>query len=435
MRFACCFGFAIATLLAQSYEKRALQTSSNIAARHLPFGTILDPVFKSPESDEIVGYSRCGDSAIWTGHYLAAESFRYSVARSDEALAAVRRALDGLRLLIDVTGTNNLLARCAVPEESPYLAGISSEESHHSQFSGSFAGDKYVWVGNTSRDQYLGAFFGFTTAYENVADAEVRKQIAGLATRLTDRLLANGWAVTMPDGKLSTVFWHRPDQQLAILQVARQVNPDRFASAYQEHRRKLFSVRLPIWLELRDQHSSYFKFNLAAITFYMLLRLEKQDSPRREEYWGAYNMFRDATARHGNAFFTVIERALAGAGADRDAEIRRLMSEWLQRPARDGWVDLRSKYKSCGGDRACDVIPVPERVRTDFLWQRSPYLLYGGGRGTIEAPGIDWLLPYWMARRYGLNLDRSNPGENRPERTSIRTEPFSGDYFRALNCC
>jgi hypothetical protein len=45
---------------------------------------------------------------------------------------------------------------------------------------------------------------------------------------------------------------------------------------------------------------------------------------------------------------------------------------------------------------------VPERPTTDFLWQRSPLLLYGGGDGTVEEPGIDYILPYWMARYYGV---------------------------------
>jgi hypothetical protein len=29
-------------------------------------------------------------------------------------------------------------------------------------------------------------------------------------------------------------------------------------------------------------------------------------------------------------------------------------------------------------------------------------LLYGGGVGQIETAGIDYILPYWMARLYGL---------------------------------
>ncbi len=43
-------------------------------------------------------------------------------------------------------------------------------------------------------------------------------------------------------------------------------------------------------------------------------------------------------------------------------------------------------------------------MNTDFLWQRSPYLLYPDrrGNGTIETAAIDYLLPYWMARREGI---------------------------------
>jgi hypothetical protein len=59
-------------------------------------------------------------------------------------------------------------------------------------------------------------------------------------------------------------------------------------------------------------------------------------------------------------------------------------------------------YPACDTDRACDPIPVHERTNTDFLWQRSPFQLSGGGAGTIETAAIDYILPYWMARHYGL---------------------------------
>jgi hypothetical protein len=45
---------------------------------------------------------------------------------------------------------------------------------------------------------------------------------------------------------------------------------------------------------------------------------------------------------------------------------------------------------------------VDKRVNTDFLWQRSPFLRYGGGDGTVETAAIDYLLPYWMGRYYGV---------------------------------
>src|SRR5712692_8333795 len=92
-------------------ETDALAISANIQARHSPYGAILDPMFASADSDQIVGYTRCGDSALWTGHYLAAEAFRFKVTQSQDALKNVTQAIAGIKALTDVTGTN-LLARC-----------------------------------------------------------------------------------------------------------------------------------------------------------------------------------------------------------------------------------------------------------------------------------------------------------------------------------
>ena len=105
---------------------------------------------------------------------------------------------------------------------------------------------------------------------------------------------------------------------------------------------------------------------------------------------------------HGNAHFDMIDRALEGTNAQRDARVSRLLEAWLRRSRRDFFVDLRGKVAQCGEDRACGPIPVEQRVNTDFLWQRSPFLLYGGGDGFIETAGVDFLLPYWMGRVYGV---------------------------------
>ena len=67
----------LAGLPVRASEADALAITANIQARHLPFGTILDPIFTLTDSDQVASYTRCGDSALWTGHYLAAEAFRY----------------------------------------------------------------------------------------------------------------------------------------------------------------------------------------------------------------------------------------------------------------------------------------------------------------------------------------------------------------------
>jgi len=110
---------------------------------------------------------------------------------------------------------------------------------------------------------------------------------------------------------------------------------------------------------------------------------------------------RNYTAPHRNAFFNMIDRALRGPDAARDAETRALLDEWLERPTRDFYVDLSSKVAVCGSE-ACQPVPVPLRTPATFLWEVDPFQLKGGGSGIVENAGVDYILPYWMARYYGV---------------------------------
>src|SRR5665213_119610 len=78
-------------------QSDALAIDATIQARHVPFGGILDPIFATSSSQAITGYTRCGDSALWTGHYLAAESYLYKVSGDPSALANAQGALAYLK--------------------------------------------------------------------------------------------------------------------------------------------------------------------------------------------------------------------------------------------------------------------------------------------------------------------------------------------------
>lgn len=377
--------FTLLTALAlRATETDALAISAHIQARHLPFGTLLDPFYASSSSSEITGYTRCGDSAIWTGHYLAAEVFRYRVTRSPAALANATRALSALHGLVEVTGDNSL-ARCRLPLDSPFRAGVEREEAANGVYRNSTLNAS--WIGNTSRDQYLGVFFGLSVAYEHVP--ALHAAIRPLATRILDHLLGENWRP----------FLLRPDHILAMLQIGRQIHPERFTTIYEEHRTRLAdSVSLPVAFDSLST-SSYFKFNLIYTSFYSLIRLE--DSPVKATYSSAYAIARRYTAGHQNAFFNILDHALTAPDLRRDAETLALLDQWLLRPRRDSFVDRANEVPVCSG-QACEPLPVERRVPTDFLWQRSPFQLAGGGAGTIGNAGVDYILPYWMARYHGL---------------------------------
>ncbi len=125
-------------------------------------------------------------------------------------------------------------------------------------------------------------------------------------------------------------------------------------------------------------------------------------------------MLRNATATHQNAHFNMIDRALEGPRATRDADTARFLDQWLQYIHRvdtgavtqwnDAWRVPTPPYTvdPSQPNKTVEIVSIPDRPTTDFLWQRSPQLLYSTGDGTMEYPGVDYLLPYWMARYYGV---------------------------------
>jgi hypothetical protein len=382
-------------------EADAVRLDEQIRARHMPHAGILDPVFAAPDSDEIVRYSRCGDSAIWTGHYLAAQAYRYHVTRSAESLDNIRHALHAIRILFDVTG-NDTLARCAFPEDAWYAHDVLSEELEHRSFTGIVDGQKWIYIGNVSRDQWLGVYFGFTATWNLVDDPEIRAIIRWLSVRGANALLKRSWILRDPDGYISTTFWGRAEQQLMILKLVRRLDEDHFTGNYRSMSLTLAPQTIvPISLEVREPYTSYFKFNLNHLSMYGLLT-SGDNSYVRSNYEAAWNVLRRTTDDHRNAFFDLIAHAIDGPDARRDQGIREMLDEWLQRPARDDWFDLRGEVQLCEADRACNPVPVVRRVPTDFIWQRSPFQVLGGGYGVIETAGIDYILPYWMARYHNI---------------------------------
>jgi uncharacterized protein (TIGR03437 family) len=234
----------------------------------------------------------------------------------------------------------------------------------------------------------VGAFFGLGAAFDLVNDATVKSGISDLATRLIGFVAAHQWS---PNDDVSNTFLLRPEELQMLLQVARHVNPANDISGPL----LVPPVNSGVLADALGL-SSYFKFNLDYMTFYNLVR--RQDNGDNRD---AYQIVRRATASHQNAFFDMIDRALDGPDAARDAEARSLLDQWLQRPKRDLSVDVSKTVAVCGSE-ACQPVPAPLRPPTDFLWQRDPFQLSGGGSGLIESAGIDYILPYWMGRYYGV---------------------------------
>ena len=218
----------------------------------------------------------------------------------------------------------------------------------------------------------VGAFFGLGAAYDLVDDATVKSGISDLTTRLIGFIAQHQWS---PNDDISNTFPLRPDELQMLLQVARHVNPSNSISGpflYCRWRRPAVDVQ---------SNSSYFKFNLDYMTFYNLVRLQNNSDNQ-----AAYQIVRYYTASHQNAFFDIVDRALEGANASRDAEMRSLLDQWLQRPKREVYVDLSQTVAVCGSE-ACQPIPVPLRPTWNSSGRSTPSNSPAAATEPSKAPG------------------------------------------------
>lgn len=391
-----------------------------------PYGGLGYVHFASPESYEIVSYS-LSDSTIWTGVYLAAESFRYAVTGDSEARENGIRTVEALDAHLKITQVPGFIARCAAPDEAPYNTGYLGHDRYVAgmgEWEGSF------WLNNTSRDQYSGWFFGMTVAYDLLDDENTRDLIREDVAAVIDNLQTNHWWIIGEDGRPTDAA----PQVLAIFKLAwlaaaaHIMDTPELHAAYEqayEQERPTFKLSNFSWL---TKYYQYYGFNLSHLNFYTLWRNETNPD-RRAFYLDAYHdMIWHLVAHTHNAFFDDIYLAnCARAGECRDyeetlADVSAQLADFQDPPVRDVTIEipeweldpvsvfLSDLIDQLGirelidiGYQTLEPRPVIYRCPASFMWQKTPYNLDCiGGDGTEVYPGNDYLLPYWMGRYYDL---------------------------------
>jgi len=150
----------------------------------MPFGGVSDAHYETEEHKKILRYDGVGDSAIWTGTYLTAESIRYMVDGSIAARENIIDLVNTLHLFFNVAGTPGLLSRYAY--ESQYRSDMGVKlfgnplcESDSIFCDILYDGKMYDYKGHISRDQYQGILMGYSFAYDALGEEyeDIRKII------------------------------------------------------------------------------------------------------------------------------------------------------------------------------------------------------------------------------------------------------------------
>jgi hypothetical protein len=479
---------------------------------------------KDPSTGAITSINHFGDSALWTGTYLAAESYRYALASkylADHRVAGDARdfwtaqqadakpRIDAMvakfHLLSNIsknwTDTNaptmnppaiNLggtvykggepgnLMRACLPTDTPEAYRWSNHEVATSRrVYGPLQwddGKTYYCEQGTSRDAYAGTFFGLLTAFDLVGshDKAIADTIRDDIVTMVNFTFKYYWNTPRPNGRISIpigsnhdgspctsinptldicghdfenfdspLFISTPTARLNLAEAAWHVvhaDPGRSDTAVWDavHAEEIANdlPQLAGEMEIDDAqpNSSYYKFNLNHLTMFDITK-EETNPALNLAVRQAFGVMDSTTRDDVNAHFETITYALTGDTSRLNEAVTHLR-DWRNYYARIHTIPVTNNSQFCGttitcvqddqmdsyflgqdvtipgtstNKRAKDPLAVANRPPTDFLWQRPPWQLDGSESVNHYAPGIDYLLPYWMLR---YNTEASTPASD-----------------------
>jgi hypothetical protein len=349
---------------------------------------------------QVVGLDSKQDSAIWSGHYLAAEAFHYALARQKKRSAhnagqaavwdmEMRRAKQRIDTLVAgahrninisknwkaqgsyspaFDGEAGILFRYSFPAGAPNWLEDQGPD-RDPKFFGPIPWDdglSYYCKGTPTRDQYTGCVLGLLMALDLVGPDDLSLQAQGAQDlmTMTDYLVRHGWGcidpVTSnndptpdPHPLANGISW-----DLFMAQAARHAayvagtleDQAKFEAIWSETLATfgpmLFGENSP---PFTTPSSGYYGFNLAHAQYYNNIRLEP-DPAVRAWFRQNFSMIDSITKSHGNSHFEAVTYSLSGDLARLDLSVQHL-EQWMLYYGR--WSAAIDMSQYCGINFQC----------------------------------------------------------------------------------
>ena len=360
-------------------------------------------------------YPDLSDTPTFTGLWAATSCLRARLeprgARRAEALGDARRALDGLRLLGDVTGRPGLLARVARRHATPLPD--EAAKPHARWFAGAPGLEAYRWRGDVSVDQYAN---GLLPAAAECA-AAFPERSRRLAVDFAAMLLENDFRLVDPDGRptrFGDLSWRSGFGFNSIaaltsytaLALAHDLGGDpRFARAATELRQRYRVAARSRLTNLRVLGITNHSNDLMAWNLYRVIvpLARRSGDPALADLRHGMHRTRLRARADGNAYFEALHCYVEPATCDRDAlaAARRLLERFplekrrLATPPGLAAIPTRWLPGRKGKRLARAVVPIESRPVSSFEWKSSPYRVEAHPAPHIQYTGLDFLVAYW----------------------------------------
>ncbi len=394
----------------------------------------------------IAGHCRlpiAGDTTTWepedddndgeyTSNYLAMESFRYAVTKSEDAKEKAGKAFQFLKQLQDVTESDGFFARTIVPSEWTSIHDVNRTYTDR-QLAEALVQEprfkpvttrwhksrdgKWMWKGDTSSDELCGHMFGYFFYYELAAEEKEKEIIARQVARIVDHLMAHDFCLTDKDGKATRWGVWSPDklnrdpewspdrslnsmELLSFVKLAYYVTED---EKYQHEYLRLIKEEgyLTNMDNIPNQDPAwfiYFDVVLAAYQYPILLKCEK-DPELLAFYRKHIDRWMEQRKGDQNPLINFIY----------SLSTKKKLNPIFRRLLKDTPLDLvdwtidhsRREDISIVHHPVLDELQVnelqPASIRSTIRWDKNPWAV-GPGNPHVEREPVFWLLPYWMGR-------------------------------------
>ncbi|MCA9131824.1 MAG: hypothetical protein KDA45_01660 [Planctomycetales bacterium] len=408
-----------------SYEEFTMQKKADYYERHMDqWGQRRLGFTHKLEWDQALGqYVRevSDNDGGYTGHYLAAQCYRYAVTKDPEARAQAVNTFQAFRWLVDMPPMPGFIARSVwakgeVGHQADHGSGDGPAEWHDT------TDGKFEWKGDTSSDEVCSHFYSTRLFLEHVAQGEeipqAKHQLSVMARHIAD----NGWKLIDLDGKPTR--WGRWDpeyfateeglydrglqalQVLSFMKTAEVLAGDRQAGdAY----RQLLELGYPEFT-LRQRNTFppdgilHFLDGLAIWSYANLLHYE-QDPLLRATYRRSLERSYEIIRIEQNPWFNFVYGTLTG----NDCEVPQAVKHLREWPLDLRVWNFQNSHRTDlttppgYGVYKAGIRTFSPRETSPMRWDRWT-MQADGGSATIPdviEPG-GWLHAYWMGRYHGF---------------------------------
>ena len=360
------------------------------------------------------------NDGLWTQTYIGALAYCYAVTKDEKVLEAARRSMKAMCYLTKVSGVKGFTAR-AVRFEGDENFGVFVEREG-SEWHPSPDGIS-EWLGETSSDEMVGHFFGFSLYYDFCANDEEKECIREIICDIVDHMLEHNYKLCDIDGLPTTWANWDPDQlngncmwlwekcinsleMLSFLDVAYHVSGD------EKYRKEFMHLAIDEHYLINaaqhkkdDAHVCHIDDNLGFMTTATILRVEKDPAIRKYLLMGLRHHWEYERPEH-TIFFNLVCSAFSDEPCDLDNAIKELRNfplDFVRRPIinskRKGLVFDTEQERWGENPQLKEAFSIDERI---IHYNDSNIFRVDEGNITVASCPSTYLLPYWFGRYYGL---------------------------------